>query len=154
MTDQQARAARALKYGDGPWLDEPDHVEFEHAGFLCVLHRQPSIGTWCGYVGVVEGHPWFEKHYDNVDADAHGGLTYSERGRGRLGQPDDAPHWFLGFDCAHVEDLMPQVAMLSPRHAEVNTYRDIAYVRRETERLARQAQAATLTRKPDEEQAP
>lgn len=32
----------------------------------------------CGYLAVPEGHPWYGKHYGDIGADVHGGLTYSE----------------------------------------------------------------------------
>lgn len=43
----------------GPWDDEPDHLEFRHAGFDCVIHRVPHGGHLCGYVGLPIGHPLF-----------------------------------------------------------------------------------------------
>lgn len=43
------------KHLPGPWNDEPDHANFEHAGFPCMLHRN-RMGGWCGYVAVPPGH--------------------------------------------------------------------------------------------------
>lgn len=149
----------------GPWTDEPDHVEFRHEGLPCILHRSPASGAWCGYVGVPPGHPWHGLGYDYVDADAHGGLTYADACRGPVchvpapGEPDDV--WWLGFDCAHAGDFAPMLSALvaavgrprrpyvhekalafeaaNPRSIAVDVYRDVAYVRRETEALAEQA---------------
>ena len=42
-------------WGQGPWDDEPDRVDFEHAGFPCLLLRNPRLGQWCGYVAVPPG---------------------------------------------------------------------------------------------------
>lgn len=50
------------KWGAGPWLEEPDHVEFEHEGVPCIIHRGP-LGAWCGYAAVPPGHPWHGKEY-------------------------------------------------------------------------------------------
>jgi hypothetical protein len=84
--------------------------------------------------------------------DVHGGLTYSDSCQGKIchvpapGEPDDV--WWFGFDCGHLGDLTPSMAALrqnpvfplslreAPPRAEV--YRDIAYVRAETQRLAEQ----------------
>lgn len=73
-------------------------------GFACLI-RRTNIGIWCGYVAVPPGHPWHGKHYDAVDADVHGGLTYAEPCSGEIchvpqpGESDDV--WWLGFDCGH-----------------------------------------------------
>jgi len=129
----------------GPWSGEPNRVEFRHAGFPCVLHRG-GMGAWCGYVGVPPGHPWHGKDYDDIDADAHGGLTYSGRCGGCVchvplpGESDD--FWWVGFDCAHYNDLIPHMfaeELHSLRSGMV--YKTIAFAKAETERLAEQAAA-------------
>ena len=67
----------------GPWDDEPDKIQWmTQAGFPGLAVRGP-LGAWCGYVGVSEGHPWFQKYYDGCEmADEdwwpHGGLTYAD----------------------------------------------------------------------------
>lgn len=126
------------KWGDGPWQSEPDLVEFEHAGFKCFLKRTMHLGAWCGYVAVPPGHPWEGQRYDDVEADVHGGLTFSAAQEGL---------WWLGFDCAHLNDFMPAVAALLGRDARAyEHYRTIDYARAETMRLAEQARAAADVR--------
>lgn len=150
------------EWGSGPWDNEPDRLDFEHAGFACLLHRGPC-GHWCGYVGVPEGHPYFGKSYDDVPVDAHGGLTYSEKCAGHIchvpkpGMPDVV--WWLGFDCAHSGDYTPSngrywgtgypwpsekydhANAMSVIDWHVEKYRTIDYVRAETQRLAEQLAA-------------
>ena len=46
------------KWGDGPWQNEPDRVQWTHRGFLCLLDRHQTWGSWNGYVAVEPGHPW------------------------------------------------------------------------------------------------
>lgn len=61
----------------------------------------------------------------------HGGVTFS----GKLRGADEALWWF-GFDCAHMDDYSPG---LDTRSFRVDgTYRDIEYVKGETESLADQ----------------
>lgn len=158
--DEHERAKRVEKYGEGPWVDEPDVGAWEAHGYRCMFSRTMELGTLCGYVGVPEGHPWFGRHYDDIDRvcqpSVHGGLTYSDEKR----QPSPDGFWYVGFDCGHLGDLMPfrlgvrfsdMMGMSDPQ----DVYRDVAYVRAETESLARQArEAATLRRQADEEQAP
>jgi hypothetical protein len=123
----------------GPWDDEPDRVEFEHAGLPCLLNRG-RMGQWCGYAAVPPGHPLHGQDYDVPDVKVHGGLTYAEACQGRIchlpepGEPDDV--WWFGFDCAHAWDVVPGVWRLPKAE-----YRTVAYTRRETERLAEQLAA-------------
>lgn len=76
--------------------------EGEHAGYqFTVVHN--GLGHRCGYVRVPKGHPWHRKDYDDVQADVHGGLTFSEPDVPcDHGGPYDA--YWLGFDCAHLDD--------------------------------------------------
>lgn len=127
----------------GPWDGEPDRVDFVHAGFACFVKRGP-MGAWCGYVGVPETHPAFGKPYDDVNVDVHGGLTYADRCSGELchvpqpGTPDNV--WWLGFDCAHCHDITPATMKYRSQFpaSYEEAYRDLSYVRAETERLADQ----------------
>lgn len=137
------------KWGEGPWQSEPDRIEFEHAGLPCLM-RRGSVGAWCGYAAVPPGHPLHGKGYsdDAVEGvDVHGGLTYAGACSGDIchvpkpGEPDDV--WWFGFDTGHSGDLPP---MMQTYYRERNlhgsdTYRDAAYVRRETEHLAEQLAA-------------
>jgi hypothetical protein len=54
-----------------------------------------SMGHRCGYVSVPAGHPMFGKHYDDVEVNVHGGLTYAAEEDGL---------WCFGYDCAHWDD--------------------------------------------------
>lgn len=124
----------------GPWHDEPDRLQWNHAGFACLMVRQSRMGHWCGYVGVPEEHPFFGHSYHDIDEDVHGGLTYSEVCDPPVchvpepGFPDRV--WWLGFDCGHADDRMP--AMSVPW----GVYRDVEYVQAETNKLAQELQAA------------
>lgn len=151
---------------DGPWQHEPDRVEFRHGGLPCLLKRAP-YGQWCGYVGVPPGHPWHKKSFGSVPAQVHGDLTYGKSCDEELavchipqpGESDDI--WWLGFDCGHRDDCVPrgdearmQVRMQnmfsifgsSYEEPDLGTidgeYRDVAFVRAETIKLAGQVYAA------------
>src|SRR4051812_22063009 len=88
------------KWGDGPWQQEPDRLQWEHAGLTCIAHRNHG-GAWCGYVGLPPGHPAHGLGYNDVHGvDVHGGLTYAEACAGHVchdpkpGEPDGL--WWLG----------------------------------------------------------
>jgi hypothetical protein len=91
-----------------------------------------------------------------VDAEVHGGLTYSdacvEGGKiCHVALPGESEEvWWQGFDCGHSFDLAPgmnpqlrasgvgDLGFLSDL-SEGSSYRDVRYVRAEVERLALQA---------------
>jgi len=46
------------------WLNEPDKFDGTHCGYATAMRRGP-MGAWCGYVGIPESHPWYEKEYSD-----------------------------------------------------------------------------------------
>lgn len=132
-------------WADGPWKNEHDKVQYTDpvTGMPCLIVRGPS-GALCGYVGVNEGHPCYEKGYEDVPVEVHGGLTYSafctenEHGICHIpeeGEPDKV--WWLGYDCAHLGDKCPAYERFgSFGYGEV--YRNMDYVKGENAQLARQ----------------
>jgi hypothetical protein len=129
----------------GPWQDEPDKKQWpdQATGLPCLIVRN-SLGALCGYVGVAEGHPLFEKHYDETDLECHGGPTFSSFchpgaeesnicHRPDPGEPDHV--WWFGFDCAHCDDLIPN---MRTRVFRGDVYRDFRYVEAQCVKLAGQ----------------
>lgn len=142
-------------WGEGPWQNEPDRVDFVHCGLACLALRHPRRGHWCGYVGVPREHPAYGKSGDEVDVSFHCGLNYAKPCDGyivchvpRPGMSDDV--WWLGGDFMHVRDLVPGQEALErslgmpplefPRLMRP-VYRDLPYVRHCIERLAEQLAA-------------
>jgi len=134
----------------GPWDDEPDKRQWQDAetGLPCLIVRN-RLGALCGYVGVAPGHPAHGQHYDSVEADVHGGLTFSHGCSGgeessgichkaAEGEPDHV--WWFGFDCAHSCDLSPH-PQATWTHDRDNCYRDVAYVAKQVASLAKQLHA-------------
>lgn len=134
---------------DGPWMSEPDKVHWKHKGMDCLILRNSEMFNLCGYVGVKPGHPFFEKHYDDVNVDAHGGLTYSDHCSGSVchttNEEDDI--WWLGFDCAHSGDEIPGMLIMNATIPELQAihdkypkeqehYHTVEEVKAEVERLA------------------
>ena len=52
-------------WGDGPWTTEPDAARWRDgdSGYLCAIERNPSGGYLCGYVGITQEHPLFDKDW-------------------------------------------------------------------------------------------
>jgi len=96
------------KWTKGPWDNEPDRLDFIHAGFSCFILRN-NHGNWCGYVGVPEDHPDFGKQ--DTDYNVHGGITYRDLCSPPIchipenGMPEKV--WWIGFDTAHGGDKSP-----------------------------------------------
>lgn len=133
--------------------------EWEHAGLKCAVVMQQEAGIRCGYVRVPPSHLMYGTPYDEVDVQVHGGLTFAEQ------EPcieDDGQGWWFGFDCGHAHDLRndPDVDISTfpaerrygieierriDMHRFGARYRSQAYVERETEHLAEQLAAKSLS---------
>lgn len=136
----------------GPWDSEPDRLDFHHEGFACLALRSVSGGNWCGYVGIPATHPDYQRDYNDVEVDCHGGLTYGKACDGshichvpQPGEPDDL--WWFGFDCHHAWDVAPgfearmQTHGIDDFHDPQSSYKTLNYVRNEIESLATQLRA-------------
>lgn len=151
----------------GPWDNEPDKAQWQYSPTIaCMIHRGGGQ-AWCGYVGVTKGHPLFGMDYDEVEEKynlgVHGGLTFSamcdgneENGICHVATDENGKEieaWWLGFDCSHYMDKQPnfadedrlkvneEIEARYPIYDPERTYKDYAYVRVETERLAEQIAA-------------
>lgn len=89
-------------WGEGPWMAEPDLVEWRDAATpYPLLIVRGDIGALCGYVGVPPGHPG---HGQNAQISISSeGITARRCCHGLFaptGEPPDC--WWLGFDCGHI----------------------------------------------------
>lgn len=168
MSEQKELVVDKSDWARGPWDSEPDKLNWVgRAGLDCMIVRAP-LGHLCGYVAVLEGHRFFGIGYGSCaqrppcgedycehGADnavrVHGGLTYADKCGGSIchvpepGRSENV--WWLGFDTAHSGDYSPGMS----RHGEMfaahpgETYKTVAFVRAEVERLAEQ-----LARSPEQ----
>lgn len=134
-------------WGEGDWQNEVDKCQWtdEATGLPCLIVRN-HYGALCGYVGVTEGHPFFDISYEQTEnyLNVHGGITFTgfcqkdniEHGICHIPDPgqSDRVFWF-GFDCAHYYDLTPAARL--PTWGQ-QTYRDIEYVQDQVRSLALQ----------------
>lgn len=124
---------------DRPWETEPDSMKWTEAStkYKCEVKRNSITLALCGYVTVSTKHHYYGLGYNDVPANVHGGLTFSD-GKGTF-----------GFDCAHAGDLCPGVLLSVLDTAKdpkeyleavemFDTYRTFGWVQDETERLARE----------------
>jgi hypothetical protein len=127
----------------GPWDEEPDRLEWDFKGILCLM-RRIDMGSWCGYIRLEQDHPWVVQSYFNIDCEVHGGLTYAGNCPGNIDSSSE--EYWVGFDCLHCGDrapgreaLMRKLGSNLPDPPDDCIYRTVAYVRIEVENLARQA---------------
>jgi len=149
---------KKLGWPAGEWDDEPDKIQYqdEQTGLPCLIVRNP-LGALCGYVGVDKKHPFYGKHYNDVDVSVHWGLTFSDScgtwkddGQGICHIPDkNEPHhvWWLGFDCLHSGDTSPgmmvSLRLISmPIIRDFEEYRNINFVKEQISLLAKQIKQA------------
>jgi len=137
----------------GPWDDEPDKLEWEYSGFPCDIRRN-HFGSFCGYAGVPKEHILYGVDYGSENRaikrvansnfqlatiyspelifNVHGGITFS----GHL--HENKEYWYFGFDCAHYLDLAPYMLQFTQMTMGKEVYRDINYVKSQTQELADQ----------------
>lgn len=155
METIEYRTVDKASWGEGPWQQEPDKKQWqdEATGYPCLIVRNRG-GALCGYVGVPEGHPCFEKDYEKVDADVHGGLTFADHcspngdeSRHICHKTDGDDHvWWLGFDCAHSGDVSPAYEMRNREFGfslgdGYKRYKDFGYVTAQVRKLSEQLKA-------------
>jgi hypothetical protein len=128
-------------------VKSPDRVlaEGTHKGFeWAIVHN--GNGYRCGYVKVIPGHPWFQKSWNEIDAEVHGGLTFAEADV-PCGKGEDNG-WWVGFDCAHAFDARdPELPCARPdyvfNHSQAHI-RTQEYVLGECYSLCEQAAAVAV----------
>jgi hypothetical protein len=112
------------------WKAEVNLKVFKSNGLVCVIKRNPSMKYLCGYVEIPETfNPIrkLKKDLYSVPFSVHGGATF-------FGSIGDDRLKFVGFDCAHAGDLIPSMERIN----EGETYRNMDYVTKECEELAKQ----------------
>jgi hypothetical protein len=104
-----------------------------------MVRRAEVTGSLVGYVKVPHDHPFYRRKYTGRverTIKVHGGITFSGKPMrftgGRL-----RGYWF-GFDCGHAWDFMPAM----PKRLQRGEYRDFAYVKAQTESMAKQLKKA------------
>lgn len=117
-------------WGDGPWVDEADLVEFRVHSLPCRIVRHRFFGAWLGYVAVPPGHELY-----GVDVSEIGSLFSAPLCVAFPGEPNDG--WWFGFDCMHGSDLVPSDSnWMTPVMLERRDYRTQAFVHDVTTQLA------------------
>jgi len=119
------------------WDTEPNELRFEHNGLKCLVLRMEQLGHLCGYVGIKE----YPVDFDEYSIDVHGGVTYESTVENSFGVMkdyfEDCKH-VIGFDAAHYMDISPKMETMLNKHLYGGTYKNMAYMKEETIKLAEQ----------------
>lgn len=110
------------------WEIEPDY----HEESRILMLRHTEFLSWCGYVGVPEGHLLYRVDYCRIHPTVHGGLTFSGFWPNKRSRNPYSRLWWFGFDCGHWNDLMPgmflmEAAMQQAYKGFNGVYRNYAY---------------------------
>lgn len=135
-----------------PWLYEPDVMEWTDTdtGLKCLIRRVHGLGHLCGYVRIMRDHPLYRKDVQRLNLDVHGGVTF---GRRMAHDRFMKRGFWVGFDCAHLNDLIPTYQ--TPKMQKIlgvsnmfsgSTYKDMQFVYLETTNLAQQLKLKALLR--------
>ena len=136
------------KWPSGEWDNEPDKIQWQDptTKLPCLMVRN-RLGAWCGYVGVPQDHSAYERFYDDVAAEVHGGLTYSDKCEAEPeeksichipGTDESDDFWWLGFDCSHSGDAYPEVSAAMLFDTSFSSYKNQKYVTQQVTNLAAQ----------------
>lgn len=125
---------------------EGDFLEWTYTtdnGYDCSCYIiRTGLGNLCGYVKLTPDNKLYgigyDDIYDIVYIKVHGGLTYSGK--------DEDGSWVIGFDCAHLGDLVPYYVLNDMNYGlSEEVYRDIEYVKSECESLCEQISGFSLS---------
>ncbi len=111
--------------------------------YTCNIRRTSGLGNLCGYVKLTPDSKLYGINYndiyDIVYIKVHGGLTYSGK--------DKDGSWLIGFDCAHLGDLVPFYVLSAMNYGIISeeVYRDMEYVKSECESLCEQISGFSLS---------
>lgn len=109
-------------------------ITWAEKGIICFIDRVQSTDTYNGYISIPKNHQWFEKNYDEIYSDVHGGITFS-------GYVRNWDEWVIGFDTFHTGDAPGPNADRNFRDRSMfqGIYRDVGFVKQEIRKLLRQA---------------
>jgi hypothetical protein len=111
-----------------------------YSNYLCRISRMIEFQHWNGYVRIPKNHPCYGKHYDDIEVEVHGGLSFADHYFPSYSPPiKDENYYFVGYDTGHAWDRSPRIMIhfSHPRFPD-EVYRTKEYVIEETTKLAKQ----------------
>lgn len=136
------------KFPPGRWLSEPDYCKWYRGDLVCVALRDMTLGIWKGFVGVDKSHPFFGQSVEEIlktppmlDAfvAVYGGICTAGHLPDKY-EEDAKKLWWIGVETSHGGDLFPLLKIEPGSDMDImlsgQTYKDLAFIRRETNKLA------------------
>lgn len=114
--------------------EEGDYQEFDYQGLHCIIRRVRPMCHLCGYAQIPKQlldkkDDWFEEKIE-----VHGGVTFV----GDLPVEEGKKIKFVGFDCAHIDDLVPQMFIQMGMRLYDETYKTMDFCVNECKYMAKQ----------------
>lgn len=128
------------KWGDGPWMSEPDYEKWTDAatGLECLIIRSYFSGALLGYIKIPSDNALYGVSYDSEPLSGilvHGGLTFS-------GDRENDGQYWIGFDCSHYNDICPAISAITTGFGN-GDYKDIKFVASQCRLVAAQVSVIT-----------
>lgn len=132
----------------GIWLKEPDLCLWHYQHVPCLALRDMSMGIWKGFVGLDANHFLYEKNMDyilnlpqalDLFRIIHGGLSTAGRVANKY-HGYGKNYWWIGMEASQGSDLMPLLNLDQSDMSKIlsnQTYKDLHFIRRETNKLAK-----------------
>lgn len=136
------------KWPNGEWDNEPNLLHYIHSktGHIILIKRNLMVGSLCGYVGVKETslsysiHDFLNKEKDEFKV--HGSVTffgYCQEFHEIIGVAyNEKKIVWLGFDCAHLYDIVPSLLLLKQDYINDCTYKNLSFVINQCAKLSHQ----------------
>lgn len=117
------------------WEYEPDFLEYkdQNTGYKCYIKRN-KVGALCGYVVAKKPELFINKETWEIGFEIHGNVTFNDFVENKQNQKE----YLVGFDCAHMGDVVPTLYELQVFYEPVESYKNIQYVIKECSKLAKQ----------------
>ena len=118
--------------------------KFVYKGYNCLIRRPHpfTMGHLCGYVEIPKEHKYYEKDYDDIGINCHWGLTFGshldKQAIEEKGFSDFDIGYWIGFDCAHCDDLSPMQNIIFNFIYKDVVYRDMEYVENQIKSIVEQ----------------
>lgn len=121
---------------ESPAVNEFDTYSLVIGRFRCEIKRQ-QWGAFCGYVGLPSGAGFEALAIHKLEGalSCHGGITFTEKTLSDCSS--DGVILWVGFDCAHSDDLMP-VVNKDHIYSKGASYKTITFVIQELHDLVAQ----------------
>lgn len=116
------------EFKNKPWENEKDLYKFKIGKYKCIIRRTDN-GYLCGYVGIKNDHPLYNKDLNWSVLEKE--ITYTDRSNDFLHYDNiDENLWFIGFHCGERFDYIPFPPTKDWNNCGEFNYKTVNFVKR------------------------